>query len=43
LKDEALDTGPARGLSNVRLGDRASVSVRAGNLLIVESPASLSA
>jgi thiamine pyrophosphokinase len=42
LKDEALDAGPARGLSNVRLGDRASVSVRAGNLLIVESPASLS-
>jgi thiamine pyrophosphokinase len=42
LKDEALDVGPARGLSNVRLGDRASVSVRGGRLLIVESPASLS-
>lgn len=41
LKDEALDVGPARGLSNVRLGDRASVSVRGGRLLIVESPASL--
>lgn len=43
LNDEALDTGPARGLSNVRLGDRASVSVRSGRLLVVESPASLSA
>lgn len=42
LKDEALDVGPARGLSNVRLGDRASVSVRSGRLLVVESPASLS-
>lgn len=43
LNDEALDTGPARGLSNVRLVDRASVSVRSGRLLVVESPASLSA
>lgn len=42
LKDESLEVGPARGLSNVRLGDRASVSVREGRLLIVESPASLS-
>ena len=41
LKDESLDVGPARGLSNVLLGDRASVSIRAGQLLIVESPASL--
>jgi thiamine pyrophosphokinase len=41
LNDETLEVGPARGLSNVRIGDRASVSVRAGRLLIVESPASL--
>jgi thiamine pyrophosphokinase len=41
LKDESLDVGPARGLSNVLLGDRASVSIRGGRLLIVESPASL--
>lgn len=41
LADESLEPGPARGLSNVRLGDRASVSIRAGRLLIVESPATL--
>lgn len=41
LNDESLEVGPARGLSNVRIGDRASVSVRGGRLLIVESPASL--
>ncbi|HEY7590813.1 MAG TPA: thiamine diphosphokinase [Candidatus Limnocylindrales bacterium] len=42
LRDETLEPGPARGLSNVQIGERASVSVRAGLLLVVESPASLS-
>jgi thiamine pyrophosphokinase len=38
LRDEPLRLGPARGLSNVRLGPTASVSIRSGTLLIVESP-----
>jgi thiamine pyrophosphokinase len=42
LADEPLDVGPARGLSNVRLGTRASVSLRHGSLLVVETPATLS-
>lgn len=42
LHDEPLPAGPARGLSNVRLGNRATVTVRAGRLLVVESPATLS-
>jgi len=42
LADETLALGPARGLSNVRLATRASVSARRGLLLIVESPATLS-
>jgi thiamine pyrophosphokinase len=41
LRDEPLETGPARGLSNLREGDAASVTVRHGRLLIVESPATL--
>lgn len=43
LADEPLPLGPARGLSNVRLGADASVVVRRGRLLIVESPATLGA
>ena len=42
LKDEPLDVGPARGLSNVRLGPSAAVSLRRGSLLVVETPATLS-
>jgi thiamine pyrophosphokinase len=38
LAGDALVPGPARGLSNVRLVDRATVSVRGGALLIVEVP-----
>jgi thiamine pyrophosphokinase len=41
LTDEPLPAGPARGLSNVRLSADAGVAVRAGSLLIVESPATL--
>ena len=41
LRDESLPTGPARGLSNVLETPRASVSIRAGSLLVVESPARL--
>ncbi len=36
LRDEPLRTGPARGLSNVRIAADAAVTVRAGRLLIVE-------
>jgi thiamine pyrophosphokinase len=43
LRDEPLPAGPARGLSNVRLGETARVSVRAGRLLVVECPVTLSA
>jgi thiamine pyrophosphokinase len=42
LRDEPLPAGPARGLSNVRVGQTARVSLRAGRLLVVESPATLS-
>lgn len=41
LRDEPLAIGPARGLSNVRLGSTASVTVRSGRLLVVEVPATL--
>jgi thiamine pyrophosphokinase len=41
LADEPLPVGPARGLSNVRTLPEATVTVRAGLLLVVESPASL--
>jgi thiamine pyrophosphokinase len=41
LRDEPLPEGPARGLSNVRAAETASVTVRRGSLLIVESPARL--
>ena len=42
LADEPLEVGPARGLSNVRLETTASVSLRNGSLLVVETPATLS-
>jgi thiamine pyrophosphokinase len=42
LRDEPLPAGPARGLSNVRVGQTARVSLREGRLLVVESPATLS-
>jgi thiamine pyrophosphokinase len=37
LRDEPLRTGPARGLSNMRVAPGASVSVRTGRLLVVET------
>lgn len=37
LCDEPLTVGPARGLSNVRTGIDAAVTVRSGRLLVVES------
>lgn len=43
LSDEPLPAGPARGLSNVRAASDASVTLRSGLLLIVESPATLRA
>ena len=41
LHGDTLEAGPARGLSNVRLAEVASVSLRSGRLLIVETPATL--
>jgi thiamine pyrophosphokinase len=41
LADEPLPPGPARGLSNVRTQPDATVTVRRGLLLVVESPATL--
>jgi len=41
LDDEPLEPGPARGLSNVRLGSEAAVTVRAGRLLVVETLATV--
>ena len=38
LAGEPLPSGPARGLSNVRTTARATVTTRAGRLLIVETP-----
>ena len=37
LADEALMQGPARGLSNVMTGERATVSARNGRLLVVHT------
>ncbi len=42
LTDEPLPAGPARGLSNVRVAADAWVTVRAGRLLVIEAPATLS-
>lgn len=41
LRDETLRAGPARGLSNVREAARATVRIRDGSLLVVETPARL--
>ena len=41
LADEPLPPGPARGLSNVRVSEDAAVVVRAGRLLVIETPATL--
>lgn len=41
LRDEALTLGPARGLSNVRTLATATIAVREGRLLMIESPATL--
>jgi hypothetical protein len=38
-----LPAGPARGLSNVRTAAIARVSIEAGRLLVVETPANLGA
>jgi thiamine pyrophosphokinase len=42
LDDETVEVGPARGLSNVRVESTATVSLRVGSLLVVETPATLS-
>jgi thiamine pyrophosphokinase len=39
LRGEPLRPGPARGLSNVRVGVDAGVTLRRGRLLVVEGPA----
>lgn len=42
LRDELLRLGPARGISNVRVAPAASVILRAGRLLVLEDPGTLS-
>ena len=37
LRDEPLRIGPARGISNVRTGASARVTLRAGRLLVIET------
>lgn len=41
LLDETLEGGSSRGLSNVRTEQRASVTLRSGRLLVIETPANL--
>ncbi|HLO34801.1 MAG TPA: thiamine diphosphokinase, partial [Candidatus Deferrimicrobium sp.] len=41
LRGERLPSGPSRGLSNVRDGDDASVTIGSGRILVVETPATL--
>ncbi|HEV7810606.1 MAG TPA: thiamine diphosphokinase [Candidatus Limnocylindrales bacterium] len=41
LRDESLRLGPSRGLSNVREAEDATVTLRSGRLLVVETPARL--
>lgn len=41
LVDEPLLVGPSRGLSNVREAADASVRLRSGRLLVIETPATL--
>jgi len=38
LRDETLETGSSRGLSNVRTSPRAGISLRDGRLLVIETP-----
>ena len=38
LRDETLEAGSSRGLSNVRTAPRAVVSLRDGRLLLIETP-----
>jgi thiamine pyrophosphokinase len=42
LRDEALRSGPSRGLSNVRDAGAARLTVGSGRILVVETPATLS-
>ncbi len=42
LRDEALPSGPSRGLSNVRESGGAVLTVGSGRILVVETPATLS-
>jgi len=39
LRDETLEPGSSRGLSNVRTAPRAAVSLREGRILVIETPA----
>lgn len=41
LRDETLELGPARGLSNVRTAPHARVTIRSGRLLVIETPATV--
>ena len=41
LAGETLETGKARGLSNVRVASTARVSLGSGRLLVIETPANL--
>ena len=41
LRDETLEPGSSRGLSNVRTSARAAVSVRDGRILVIETPATV--
>jgi thiamine pyrophosphokinase len=41
LRDEPLLVGSARGLSNIRIASPARVTIRAGRLLVIETPANL--
>jgi len=41
LRDEALPSGPSRGLSNVRIAGDASLTVGSGRILVIETPATL--
>lgn len=38
LREDTLDPGSSRGLSNVRTAARAGVSLRGGRLLVIETP-----
>ncbi len=38
LRDETIEPGSSRGLSNVRTAARAGVSLRSGRLLVIETP-----